>query len=161
MGHDKHYGFQLYQSDPSGNFGGWLATCIGANAQVSDVDNELIYGHWPPLPLQKAAESILKQEYKEGCVLKEALLLAVKVLNKTMDSTSLTSDKREFVASSPILPWAYVFYFLAVVEFATLTLVGGRPHFSVLKPEQVTHLLKEVCRYFFQEFAALLLTRTV
>lgn len=34
MGHDKHYGFQLYQSDPSGNFGGWLATCIGANAQV-------------------------------------------------------------------------------------------------------------------------------
>ena len=34
MGHDKHHGFQLYQSDPSGNFGGWLATCIGANSQV-------------------------------------------------------------------------------------------------------------------------------
>ena len=34
MGYDKHYGFQLYQSDPSGNFGGWLATCIGANSQV-------------------------------------------------------------------------------------------------------------------------------
>ena len=46
------------------------------------------------LPTAQGAESILKQEYKEGCNLKEALLLAVKVLNKTMDSTSLTSDRR-------------------------------------------------------------------
>jgi hypothetical protein len=23
MGWDKHYGYQLYQSDPSGNYGGW------------------------------------------------------------------------------------------------------------------------------------------
>jgi hypothetical protein len=50
--------------------------------------------HHPPHP--QGAESILKQEYKEGCNLKEALLLAVKVLNKTMDSTSLTSDRRRF-----------------------------------------------------------------
>ena len=35
MGWDKHYGFQLYQSDPSGNFGGWKATCIGNNSAVS------------------------------------------------------------------------------------------------------------------------------
>uniref|UniRef100_A0A8C4IQH8 Proteasome subunit alpha type 4 n=1 Tax=Dicentrarchus labrax TaxID=13489 RepID=A0A8C4IQH8_DICLA len=32
MGWDKHYGFQLYQSDPSGNYGGWKATCIGNNS---------------------------------------------------------------------------------------------------------------------------------
>jgi len=102
MGHDKHHGFQLYQSDPSGNFGGWLATCIGANSQ--------------------GAESILKQEYKEGCNLKEALLLAVKVLNKTMDSTSLTSDR---------------------LEFATLTLEGEKPKYTVLRPEQVNDLLQE------------------
>lgn len=28
-GWDSHYGFQLYQSDPSGNFSGWKATVIG------------------------------------------------------------------------------------------------------------------------------------
>uniref|UniRef100_A0A2K5QLU8 Proteasome 20S subunit alpha 4 n=1 Tax=Cebus imitator TaxID=2715852 RepID=A0A2K5QLU8_CEBIM len=32
IGWDKHYGFQLYQSDPSGNCGGWKATCIGNSA---------------------------------------------------------------------------------------------------------------------------------
>lgn len=73
MGHDQHYGFQLYQSDPSGNYGGWNATCIGSH--------------------DKAAQSILKQEYKEDCTLDEALLLAVKVFAKTLDSTTLTSDK--------------------------------------------------------------------
>ena len=32
-GWDKTYGFQLYQSDPSGNYNGWKATCIGMNHQ--------------------------------------------------------------------------------------------------------------------------------
>ena len=36
MGWDKHHGYQLYQSDPSGNYGGWKATCIGNNSQVSE-----------------------------------------------------------------------------------------------------------------------------
>ena len=34
-GWDKIYGFQLYQSDPSGNYNGWRATCIGANNQAA------------------------------------------------------------------------------------------------------------------------------
>ena len=34
-GYDKNHGFQLYQSDPSGNYGGWKATAIGANNQAS------------------------------------------------------------------------------------------------------------------------------
>lgn len=33
-GWDAHQGFQLYQSDPSGNFTGWKATCMGANNGV-------------------------------------------------------------------------------------------------------------------------------
>ena len=41
MGWDKHYGFQLYQSDPSGNYSGWKATCIGNNSVVSCVHGEL------------------------------------------------------------------------------------------------------------------------
>lgn len=30
-GWDRNYGFQLYQTDPSGNYSGWKATVIGIN----------------------------------------------------------------------------------------------------------------------------------
>lgn len=73
MGWDPHYGFQLYQSDPSGNYGGWKATCIGNNHQ--------------------AAISLLKQEYKDTPTLDEALELSIKVLHKTLDSTKLNAEK--------------------------------------------------------------------
>jgi 20S proteasome subunit alpha 3 len=72
-GWDHHYGFQLYHSDPSGNYSGWKATCIGAN--------------------NAAAQSMLKQEYKEEITLDEAVGLTVKVLSKTMDTASLTNEK--------------------------------------------------------------------
>jgi len=75
MGWDKHYGYQLYQSDPSGNYGGWKATCIGNNSS--------------------AAVSMLKQEYKDDCNVDDALKLAIKVLAKTLDMTKLTSEKLE------------------------------------------------------------------
>ncbi|KAJ3118724.1 protein with putative role during mitosis [Physocladia obscura] len=75
-GHDKHYGYQLYHSDPSGNYSGWKATCIGANTAN--------------------ATALLKQDYVENCSLKEAISLAVKVLAKTMDSASIGADKLEF-----------------------------------------------------------------
>jgi len=76
MGWDKHYGYQLYQSDPSGNYGGWKATCIGNNSG--------------------AAISILKQELSdEPITLASAEDLAVKVLSKSLDMTKLTSEKVE------------------------------------------------------------------
>jgi 20S proteasome subunit alpha 3 len=75
-GWDVHYGFQLYQSDPSGNYSGWKAKAIGANNQ--------------------GAQSILKTDYKDDCKLQDALLLAVKVLSKTMDTTTPTPEKMEF-----------------------------------------------------------------
>jgi len=103
MGWDRHYGFQLYRSDPSGNFGGWKATCSGGNSQ--------------------SAESILKSDYKEGCTMEEALLLAVKVLNKTMDSTKLTAER---------------------LEFATMTMGDdGQPVYGVLPAARVSALLKK------------------
>lgn len=40
-----------------------------------------------------SAQSLLKQDYKEECDLKEACGMAVKVLSKTMDSTTLSSEK--------------------------------------------------------------------
>ncbi|KAF3526269.1 hypothetical protein F2Q69_00048192 [Brassica cretica] len=72
---DKNHGFQLYMSDPSGNYGGWKAAAVGANNQ--------------------AAQSILKQDYKDDASREEVVELALKVLSKTMDSTSLTSEKLE------------------------------------------------------------------
>ena len=58
-GWDAHYGFQLYNSDPSGNYGGWKAHAVGANNQ--------------------AAQGILKTDYSEDITTDAALKLAVKV----------------------------------------------------------------------------------
>jgi 20S proteasome subunit alpha 3 len=91
-GWDKHYGFQLYQSDPSGNYGGWKATAIGANNQ--------------------AAQSILRADYKHEFTMQDALKLAIKVLSKTMETTSLNSEKLEF---------AYLHRPKGTVEFHIMT----------------------------------------
>jgi len=73
-GYDPHYQFQLYHSDPSGNYSGWKATCIGAN--------------------NGTAQSLLKQEYKDDIEVKDAIGLVLRVMSKTMDSTTLGSEKR-------------------------------------------------------------------
>ncbi len=72
-GWDRVYGFQLYQSDPSGNYGGWKATCIGGNLST--------------------AQSIFKSDYNEACSLEEAKALAVKVLGKTIEATTLNHER--------------------------------------------------------------------
>ena len=115
MGWDKHYGFQLYQSDPSGeivyinnevsdtllcvgNYGGWKATCIGNN--------------W------NSAVSMLKQEYKENeTSLQDALDLSIKVLSKTLDMTKLTPEK---------------------IELATLTRENNKTQIKILPADKVT-----------------------
>ncbi|CAH9073646.1 unnamed protein product [Cuscuta europaea] len=74
-GWDKNYGFQLYMSDPSGNYEGWKAAAIGANNQ--------------------ATQARLKQDYKDEITREEAVQLALKVLSNAMDCTSLTSEKLE------------------------------------------------------------------
>lgn len=102
-GWDKNYGFQLYQSDPSGNYGGWKATAIGANNQ--------------------AAQSILKQEYKNDMELGDVVKLAIKVLNKSMDSTSLTSEK---------------------LELATVSMEDGKLTYKILDNATVDAALKEL-----------------
>ena len=92
MGWDKHYGFQLYQSDPSGNYGGWKATCIGNNHSVCCAIDWICTFLFICL-ISQAAVSMLKQDYKEDCSLKEALALAVKVMSKSLDSTKMAPDK--------------------------------------------------------------------
>ena len=118
MGWDPHYQFQLYQSDPSGNYGGWKATCVGNNHQ--------------------AAISMLKQEYKDDTNLKSALELAVKVLHKTLDSTKLNSEK----GNDAKYFWCQINVFYFVVEFATLTRKDNKTIIEVLPSSEVDVLIK-------------------
>ncbi|MBW0470636.1 hypothetical protein O181_010351 [Austropuccinia psidii MF-1] len=103
-GYDPHHQFQLYSTDPSGNYAAWKATCIG-------------HGN-------STATSLLRQDYKDSMDLDEVIVLALKVLSKTMDETSLSSDR---------------------VEFAVLSLdeASGQPHVHIYKPEEIDRLLKE------------------
>jgi len=75
-GYDDNHGFQLYHTDPSGNFSGWKAYAIGLN--------------------NNTAQQIMKQDWKEGMKIQEALELAAKVLTKTMDTATPNAEKLEF-----------------------------------------------------------------
>lgn len=75
-GWDRNHGYQLYHTDPSGNYSGWKATAIGINNQ--------------------SAQAILKQDWKEDMTVEDALALAAKVLTKTMDTPNPSSEKLEF-----------------------------------------------------------------
>jgi len=75
-GWDKKFGFQLLQSDPSGNYNGWKASAIGQNSS--------------------AAQGLLKQEYDDGMTLAKGKALALKCMTKTMNNTSLTPERLEF-----------------------------------------------------------------
>ncbi|CAI5758855.1 unnamed protein product [Candida verbasci] len=79
-GYDDRYQFQLFTSNPSGNYSGWKATSIGAN--------------------NSAAQTLLKKDYKDEISLKEACELAIKVLSKTMDASNINSEKLEFATLS-------------------------------------------------------------
>lgn len=89
-GWDAHHQFQLYHSDPSGNYFGWKAHCIGSN--------------------HGSAEGILKQDYQETMNVDEALRLAIKVLSKTMETTNLTVDKCISISCVCDVTWSYGVY---------------------------------------------------
>jgi len=102
-GYDVNHGFQLYQSDPSGNYSGWKATVIGANNQAgkSLLKNE--YGSSSETTADAGAGAGAASSGEEMKVegeismpdVNEALRLAVKVLNKTMDATATSPEKME------------------------------------------------------------------
>jgi 20S proteasome subunit alpha 3 len=74
-GFDRVRGYQLYCSDPSGNYAAWNAHATGKNS-ITTI-------------------STLKEEYKREGSLNEALQLAVQVLAKSMDAMKPTADKFE------------------------------------------------------------------
>lgn len=102
-GWDRLQGFQLYQSDPSGNYGGWKATSIGAN--------------------HSSATGILQTDYDENMSLDQAMKLVLKVLSKTMDSTTLSPEK---------------------VEISTLTMKGDQVEFKIYEDTELKPILESV-----------------
>lgn len=101
-GYDSDYGFQLYQSDPSGNYSGWKATVIGANNQAG---KSLLKNEYGVKKEDSTSEEMKTDEEEKSDEIslpdvKEALQLAVKVLNKTMDATSTSPDKMELFSMS-------------------------------------------------------------
>ena len=72
-GWDKVHKFQLYSSDPSGNYAGWKAIAIGTN--------------------NLAANSYLKQEYKEDLGLAQGIELCLKTLLSTLDTAAPNAEK--------------------------------------------------------------------
>eukprot|EP00252_Welwitschia_mirabilis_P012181 TRINITY_DN2707_c0_g2_i1.p1 TRINITY_DN2707_c0_g2~~TRINITY_DN2707_c0_g2_i1.p1 ORF type:complete len:251 (+),score=24.17 TRINITY_DN2707_c0_g2_i1:178-930(+) len=103
-GWDKNYGFQLCMSDPSGNYGGWKAAGIGANNPV--------------------AQTMLRQEYKDDITREEAAELALRVISKSMETTSISPEK---------------------VELAELFLLpSGEVKYQVYSPESLVKLLEKL-----------------
>jgi 20S proteasome subunit alpha 3 len=74
-GFDKMQGFQLYSSDPSGNYVAWKAHATGKNSVQ--------------------ATSTLKDKYKENCTIQEALVLAVEILGKGFDAGKKNANRYE------------------------------------------------------------------
>ena len=74
-GYDAVQGFQLFCSDPSGNYAAWKAHATGKNSVN--------------------AVSTLKDDYREDLSLQEATVLAAKVLGKSMDMAKPNAEKFE------------------------------------------------------------------
>lgn len=80
-GHDHEAGYQLYSSDPSGNYVGWKAKAIGKEKKFVFIWQLCIGNN------NEAANSYLKEKYKEGLNLDDGLDLACQTLAKALTST--------------------------------------------------------------------------
>ena len=72
VGWDKNFGYQLYNTKPSGIYNTWKAHAIGKNDQ--------------------SAQSTLKQFYENDLSLKDGIKLTVKVLKKTLDKNKMNGE---------------------------------------------------------------------
>jgi len=85
-GHDHEAGYQLYSSDPSGNYVGWKAKAIGKTMKITSF-KMISKGN-----NNEAANSYLKEKYKDDLTLEDGLDLAVQTLAKALTAT-LTTEK--------------------------------------------------------------------
>lgn len=100
-GWDKNFGFQLYQTDPSGNYSGWKATVIGKcffNCMcLFSFEKNSYLGILSVNAGQnnQAGKSILKSDYSENNTINQNLKIAAKILTKTMDSATPSPERIE------------------------------------------------------------------
>jgi len=129
-GWDGHYGFQLYQSDPSGNYGGWKATAIGANNQAAlsilrqdyaaPTTTTTTTTTTTPSTTSSSTTTFIPTSTPSPPSLRDALRLAVKVLSKTIDSTALNAEKLEFATLTRTPTGKTVFHIFSDEEIETL-----------------------------------------
>lgn len=74
-GWDRYFGFQLFATEPSGDYNAWSAYAIGKNDQL--------------------AQSLLKKDWKESMSLEEAQVLGLRILSKTMDAIKIPKERVE------------------------------------------------------------------
>lgn len=79
-GYDEKNKFQLFMSNPSGNYSGWKATSIGAN--------------------KSTIQTLLKKDHNDDMKLEDACKLAIKILHKTIMISNLNSEKIELATIS-------------------------------------------------------------
>lgn len=114
-GWDRYYGFQLYSTEPSGDYSAWSAYAIGQSDQV--------------------AQSLLKKDWAPGMSLDDGILLALRVLGKTMDTAKIDLARIE-VAVLQRRPAAVehrlldpnAFHPATVPQFSILTAAELKPH---------------------------------
>lgn len=75
-GWDRLYGYQLYNTEPSGVYNCWRAHAIGQNSQN--------------------AQSLFKQYYNEDLSMEEAILVAVRILKKSLDKNIIKAENSKF-----------------------------------------------------------------
>jgi 20S proteasome subunit alpha 3 len=86
-GYDEIEGFQLYSSDPSGNYYSWKAHATGQNTGQSSGGSGYTTSVNP--------QTILKSDYDEEMSFRDGLKLAVKVVYKAIDTHDPKSDRFE------------------------------------------------------------------
>ena len=79
-GWDRVYGYQLYNTEPSGIYNIWKAHAIGKNDQ--------------------SAQSTLKQYYENDLTLEAGFKLTIKVLKKTLDKNKMNGENVELFVLS-------------------------------------------------------------
>lgn len=121
IGWDRHYGYQLYSTEPSGDYNAWNAYAIGQNDQV--------------------AQSLLKKDWNADLTLEQAAVLALRVISKTMDMAKMQQERVE-VATLSKVPAAYDQRLLNPNGDHPATM----PRFHILSKDEMTVLLEEAQR---------------
>jgi len=133
-GWDRQYGYQLYATDPSGNYDGWKAYCIGSHnapAQSILVHDYPLNGNFEDTKVNPATRTAVTTEIdpqeKLGDTvptmdkLEDAIRLVMKVLNKVLDVKGLTHEH---------------------IEFAILQHLDGEVKMHIYNPDEVDALLQ-------------------